>query len=56
MSEEAPTREELTEARERVKQQLTILESPARNRNPQLIAKLRTMLSEIDETLAELKD
>ncbi|HLY07654.1 MAG TPA: hypothetical protein VKR31_18045 [Rhizomicrobium sp.] len=48
-------RQELIEARERIKEQLAILENPmrAQDMNPQLIYRLRAMLEEIRECLAE---
>ena len=48
-------RKELVEARDRLCKQLEIVENPIRSwdYNPQLIAKLRAMLDEIDKALAE---
>lgn len=48
------TREELVEARESIRAQIATLEYPLRSqdKNPVLIAKLRGMLTEIEEALA----
>lgn len=52
---ESPTREELVEARERLKEQLAIVANPirGRDRNPYLIAKLKAMIDDINECLSE---
>jgi hypothetical protein len=52
----ASEREELIEARERIRRQIEILESPARfyDTYPEGIAKLRATLAEIESCLAEL--
>jgi hypothetical protein len=52
--QEQPTREQLVEAREQLEAQIEILQNPARSsdRNPPLIARLRSLLNEINETLA----
>ena len=52
---EAPTRDELIQARYDLQRQLDILETPMRSRNPQMIAKLRGMIDEINECLADLE-
>ena len=55
MSDDAPpTRAELIAARDRLKAQLAVLVQPIRNRNPQLIARLRAMIDDIDACLAAL--
>lgn len=48
---------ELVKAREEILRQIEILEAPARkvDLNPQLIAKLRAMLDEIDECLGSAR-
>ena len=55
-SDEPPSREELIQARNDLQRQIEILQNPARarDRNPQLIAKLQAMLDEINECLADL--
>ena len=54
--DEPPTREELLRAREDIERQYDIVRTPARSsdRNPPLEAKLRAMLTEIDERLAAM--
>ena len=52
--DEPPTRAELIAARDRLKAQLAVLVHPIRNRSPQLIARLRTMIDDIDACLAAL--
>ena len=44
------------EARDNIREQLAILENPIRHRdrNPPLIAKLRSMLNDINDALADL--
>ena len=56
-SQEQPTREELIEARDRLTEQLSVLENPMRSwdRNPELIAKIQGMIDEINECLAGLE-
>lgn len=53
-SDTPATREELVVARDEIRAQIFVLESPMRfmDRNPQLIARLRGMLDEIEEALA----
>lgn len=53
--QDQPTREELIEARERLKEQLAIVSNPirGRDRNPGLEAKLQAMIDEISECLSE---
>jgi hypothetical protein len=55
MPEDQPTREELIEARERLKEQLAIVANPMnrKDHNPQLEAKLRAMIDDITDCLAE---
>jgi len=56
MPEESDSdRKELIEARDRLRRQLDIVENPARSWdcNPQLVAKLRVMIDEIETALAE---
>ena len=50
------TRKELIEARERIKRQMEILETPTRfyDSYPEGIGKLRALLTEIEGCLAEL--
>jgi DNA-binding FadR family transcriptional regulator len=50
---EAPSREELLEARARLLHQLEIARYPIRHPNPQLIAKLRAMINEINDCLTD---
>jgi hypothetical protein len=54
--DDPPTREELLKAREDIQQNLYLIENPirGRNRNRPLVARLRGMLAEIDECLADL--
>lgn len=49
-----PTRAELIAARDRLKAQLAVLVHPVRNRSPELIARLRAMIADIDACLAAL--
>jgi hypothetical protein len=53
--EDQPTREELLEARKRLKQQLALAASPvwSQGYNCQLCAKLRGMIKDIEDCLAE---
>jgi hypothetical protein len=54
MADEAQSsREELLEAREQIKRQLELVENPLRftDQNPQLAARLRAMLADIDNSL-----
>jgi hypothetical protein len=53
--EDPPSREELIEARKRLKQQLALAASPVRSQgyNHQLCAKLAGMIKDIDDCLAE---
>jgi len=55
MSEDDPTRTELLEARERLKEQLAIVSNPSRalDYNPALVAKLQAMIADITDCLAE---
>ncbi len=56
MSEDdQPTRNELIEARDQLKEQLARVSSPMNGKdyNPQLVAKLEAMIAELDECLAE---
>lgn len=54
MSEDQPTREELLEARERLKEQLAIVSNPInwKDNNPHLVARLRGMIEDITDCLA----
>jgi hypothetical protein len=54
MADDQPTREELVAARDDIERQLGFLESPIRalDLNPRLIAKLRALLAEYNDTLA----
>ena len=53
--EDQPSREELIEARKRLKQQLALAANPVRSQghNRELCAKLRGMIKDIDDCLAE---
>ena len=55
MSEDQPTREELLEARERLKEQLAIVSNPINGKdyNPVLIARLQAMIDDLNDCLAE---
>ncbi len=55
--DEPPTREELLEALSQLQAQLYVVEHPVRtmDRNPPLIAKLRGMISDLSEALADLE-
>jgi hypothetical protein len=53
MAIEDPDRQELLKAREQIKRQLELVENPLRftDQNPQLAARLRAMLADINESL-----
>jgi hypothetical protein len=55
MGDVPPTREELLKAREDLQRDLERIANPAnyRDRNPQLVEKLQTMLDEINDCLAD---
>jgi hypothetical protein len=55
MPQAQPSREELIEARERLKEQLFLVANPirGRDRNPQLAAKLQAMIDDIEYCLSE---
>ncbi|HEY2032627.1 MAG TPA: hypothetical protein VGH02_02945 [Rhizomicrobium sp.] len=53
-----PTREDLLEAREQLKEQIARVLNPIRftDQNPALVARLRAMLDDINNALAEFDD
>jgi hypothetical protein len=55
MSEDEPTREELLEAHERLREQLAIISKPmdGGDYRPETVAKLRAMIEDINNCLAE---
>jgi hypothetical protein len=57
-SDDAPTRGELLNAKADLQRQLEIVRDPAmaRDRNPGLVAKLATMIAQIDECLSATEE